>query len=325
MRSAENVTCRPVLRSAPGVLRSIMPAMTAHLANVAFISVRFAEPALQIVAQHVLVEQRREIEIAHRLQPPHRHGVFAGEEAERMLAQPLEPARDQHAERLLRQAVPRTDSRRDSAWRRAETSRSAFRPAPARRSGAAASRSSRAPAAAAPSAARARAACGARGRRGRSRAETCRRRRRESSGSPARSARTTSASRSRTPIRRRISPANRKVSPGARPSMKYSSICPSRRPGTSGRGPSLCGTPGRGRTPARTARRTSSISDSMMAPTFMRCCCATEALRARQRPVLQVLHDAPVAVVGAQRIAAGGDKIDGAVELRARQIGVGRR
>ena len=45
MRSAENVTCRPVLRSAPGALRSIIPAITAHFANVAFMSVDSASHA----------------------------------------------------------------------------------------------------------------------------------------------------------------------------------------------------------------------------------------------------------------------------------------
>ncbi len=39
---------------------------------------------------------------------------------------------------------------------------------------------------------------------------------------------------------------------------------------------------------------------------------------------VRVLHDAAIAVVATQRVAAGGDEIDDAIELHAREISVGR-
>ena len=70
---------------------------------------RFGEPGFEIVAQHVGIEQRVEIKPAlpdHRRQiaePPHRQRVFVGDEAERPGARALQPPRQQHAQRLMRQ------------------------------------------------------------------------------------------------------------------------------------------------------------------------------------------------------------------------------
>ena len=74
-----------------------------------FISADFGEPGLEIVAQHVLVEQFGEREIAARdaqrqiAEAPHGQRIFVGDEAERPHARALEPARQQHAERLVRE------------------------------------------------------------------------------------------------------------------------------------------------------------------------------------------------------------------------------
>ncbi len=71
----------------------------------------FREPGLEIVTEHVLVEQKFEREVAARdvrrdvADAPDRERVFVGDEPHRLHARALEPPRQQHAERLMRQAA----------------------------------------------------------------------------------------------------------------------------------------------------------------------------------------------------------------------------
>ena len=109
MMSDETVIWRPDFSFWPGWRRSISPAMIATVAEGAPHQRGLVEPGLEVVAQHVLVEQlverqpagadqRREIAEA-----PDGDGVVRGDEAERAGAGALEPAGQQHAERLVRE------------------------------------------------------------------------------------------------------------------------------------------------------------------------------------------------------------------------------
>ena len=70
---------------------------------------RFGEPSFEVVAQHVLIEQVGEREFAardaqrHVAEAPDRQRVFIGDKAERPQPRSFEPPRQQHAERLMRQ------------------------------------------------------------------------------------------------------------------------------------------------------------------------------------------------------------------------------
>ena len=70
---------------------------------------RLGEPGFEVVAQHVLVEQRRERQLAALdalrdiAQAPDRQRIFVGDETERPQPGALQPARQQHAERLVRE------------------------------------------------------------------------------------------------------------------------------------------------------------------------------------------------------------------------------
>jgi hypothetical protein len=77
---------------------------------VRFISEAFVEPGFEVVAQHVLVEEVVRATAAHGevvaqvVERPDGKRIVGGDEAER-LRRPsaLQPARQQHAERLVRQ------------------------------------------------------------------------------------------------------------------------------------------------------------------------------------------------------------------------------
>ena len=106
----EIVSCRRDF-SSPGKRFSIKPAMMAQLRNVRFISADSAKPGFQVVAQHILVEQLGEREVAafdvqsDVAQSPNRQGIFIGDKPQRPQAGPLKPARQQHAKRLVRQSA----------------------------------------------------------------------------------------------------------------------------------------------------------------------------------------------------------------------------
>ena len=61
------------------------------------------KPGIKIVAQHVLVEQRAHIDTGHILQCPDRERILVGHEAQGLQPCPLQPPRQQHAERLVGQ------------------------------------------------------------------------------------------------------------------------------------------------------------------------------------------------------------------------------
>ena len=71
----------------------------------------FSEPRFEIVAEHVGIEQRGEIEpivpdhVRDIAEPPHRQRIFVGDEAERPRPRALQPARQQHPERLMCKAA----------------------------------------------------------------------------------------------------------------------------------------------------------------------------------------------------------------------------
>ena len=83
--------------------------MTRNLAEGALHQVRFRQPGVEVVAEHVLGEQIVEVELAggderrEVADAPQRHAVVVGDEAERPGADAIEAARQQHAERLVRQ------------------------------------------------------------------------------------------------------------------------------------------------------------------------------------------------------------------------------
>ena len=83
--------------------------MTAQLRKVRFIRADFGQPRFEIVAQHVGIEQRVEIEPAlpdhgrHVAESPDRQRIFIGDKAERPHPGALHAPRQQHAERLVRQ------------------------------------------------------------------------------------------------------------------------------------------------------------------------------------------------------------------------------
>jgi len=62
----------------------------------------FRHPGLEIVTQHVLVEQR--IEVARRLEAPYRQHVIGGNEPQRPVSRPLHALGQEHAQRLVRVA-----------------------------------------------------------------------------------------------------------------------------------------------------------------------------------------------------------------------------
>jgi len=87
------------LRATPGSCRSITPAITATFRNVRFQQRAFRQPVLQVVPQHVLVEQLGDPQwLVRRPDPQH---VVGGDEAERREAGALHAAGDQHAQRLV--------------------------------------------------------------------------------------------------------------------------------------------------------------------------------------------------------------------------------
>ena len=153
----------------------------------------------------------------------------------------------------------------------------------------------------------------ARARQDRSRAETCRLHR------PAPSDRSRSRARHRprprpAPRICRISPANTKVSPGVSVSMKYSSTSPSSRPprGTDAR---------RWRTRAHQPHLDHVGFDDGADIHAV----ALRDARMRDAPAaVFALPDLGEALVGLQRVAAGGDEIDRGVEIRARERAIRR-
>ena len=103
------MVCRPDF-SCPGERRSISPAMIAALRKVRFIRCDSCKPRLEIIAQHVLVEELRRATavpaaiISDRSRTAHTdERIFAGDETHGLGADALEPPRQQHAERLVRQ------------------------------------------------------------------------------------------------------------------------------------------------------------------------------------------------------------------------------
>jgi hypothetical protein len=70
---------------------------------------RLREPGVEIVAEHVLVEELRKVETCvphHRAkiaEPPDGERVLVGDKAERRRARPFEPPRQEHAEALMRE------------------------------------------------------------------------------------------------------------------------------------------------------------------------------------------------------------------------------
>ncbi len=113
------------------------------------------------------------------------------------------------------------------------------------------------------------------------------------------------------PSKRSTLPANRKVSPGVSVSRKYSSILPST-------GPPRATVPRAGARIAHVEHR--HLDDGAdIQPVLL-------GDAADWRPANAVLGaaDAGIALVGAQRIAAGRDEIDDAVEGRAVEPGIGR-
>ena len=149
-RSDENVTWRPVF-SSPRMAPLDQPGDDRAVAEGALHQRGFREPRVEIVAQHVLVEQlverqspcamQRQVAAAPRSPAHIRWRRSRAAAAARARAAASAACRASGA-----RAGPRTDSRRDSAARRAETSRPASR---SRRGSSerhcAASRASRAP------------------------------------------------------------------------------------------------------------------------------------------------------------------------------------
>ena len=113
---------------------------------------RFGEPGLQIVAQHVLVEQRGERQLAARdvqgdiAEAPDGERIFIGDEAERLQARRAPAGASAACPASGAPAVPRTDSRPGNIWRRAGRSRPADRRRAATASAIAGSPAIRAPA-----------------------------------------------------------------------------------------------------------------------------------------------------------------------------------
>src|SRR5262245_24005363 len=70
---------------------------------------RLSEPGVEIVAEHVLIEQPAKVEPPipnHRAEiaePPDGERVFVGDKAERRRPRPFQPPREQHAEALMRE------------------------------------------------------------------------------------------------------------------------------------------------------------------------------------------------------------------------------
>jgi hypothetical protein len=68
---------------------------------------RFGEPGFKVIAQHVLIEQPRERQLAiadcegRIAQSPDRKRMFVGDETERTQTRTFEPPGQQHAERLV--------------------------------------------------------------------------------------------------------------------------------------------------------------------------------------------------------------------------------
>ncbi len=83
------------------------PGDDGDLAEGAFHQVRFGEPSVEIIAQHILGKEPGKVEPAARdhlrnvAQPPHGHAVVVGDEAQRLRAGAVEASRQQHAERLV--------------------------------------------------------------------------------------------------------------------------------------------------------------------------------------------------------------------------------
>jgi hypothetical protein len=100
---------------APGLLLTRMAALDqarddgAHPEG-ALHQARLGKPGVEVVAEHVLVEESAEVEpsvphhLAHVVEPPDGERIFIGDETERGGARPLEPAGEQHAEALMGKA-----------------------------------------------------------------------------------------------------------------------------------------------------------------------------------------------------------------------------
>jgi hypothetical protein len=86
MRSEETAICCPVF-SCPGWRRSIRPGMMAQTRKERFNQTRLGKPGVEIIAEHVFVEQSGEVEppvphhLAHVGKSPYAERIFIGDEA----------------------------------------------------------------------------------------------------------------------------------------------------------------------------------------------------------------------------------------------------
>ena len=282
------VTCRPFF-SWPGKAPLDQPGDDGAGAEGALHQRRFRQPFLEIVAEHVLREQIVELTAPRARSPPIMSpsapagdAVIVADEAERPHPRPLQPPRQQHAERLVGEPALERIGDEIEPPGRAERSRPAVRRASAGAISAAAHAARTRPRRAAPPTPSGLASmrAHARGQKGRERKLAA------GIGGDLRvgagRARASTAPRcSLMPSKRSTSPAKMKVSPGVSVSAKYSSTSPSTRP------PRVAsvGWPGL-RRPLPRPSRTLSMLDSTMVPTFMRYCWITRAWLARQRPAL---------------------------------------
>ena len=129
------VTCRRDF-SSPGKRRSIRPAMMAQVRKVRFISADSASQASRSspsmsssnsAASDNSPRSMRQRDVA---EAPDRERIFVGDEAERPQARALQPPRQQHAERLVREPALERIADAGSTCRRAGRSRPADRAAP---------------------------------------------------------------------------------------------------------------------------------------------------------------------------------------------------
>ena len=172
----------------PGKRRSIRPAMMAQLRKVRFISADSAShasrssPSMSSSNSAASDSSPRRMRSADVAEPPDRERIFVGDEAERPQPRALQPPRQQHAERLVREpALERIADEIMLVAARKGLDQQVAR-ARAAASAIAGCAAIRAPGRAAPPIAAARRGCGARARRDRSRAGTCRPRRTAPSG-----------------------------------------------------------------------------------------------------------------------------------------------
>ena len=127
---------RAAIFSLPGKRRSISPAMIAQVRKVRFINADFGKPGFEIVAEHVLVEQRGERELAaldlarEVAERPRPRAHIRWRRSRAAAAAPARAGASAACRASGARAAPRTDSRPDSACRRAEMSRPGGRAAP---------------------------------------------------------------------------------------------------------------------------------------------------------------------------------------------------